>query len=95
MGSEKYNPNLVEAWGKIRNAEKNMHDELLKKFPVDSTVFVQLRYGQKYLSEGTVVGCDGDGEVRVRLLSAKEYSRRGVRSIFFTDVYVAREVHQD
>jgi len=76
---------LEELQYKIHMAKKRMELELKKRWPVDSHVLVNLRTGQKEPTSGVVIGYY-DSHVYVKIDSAKERSRRPVRTIYFKDM---------
>ncbi len=79
---------LTELKNNIEQAEERMEAELRRRYPVNSRIVVMLNHRQEIPTNGTVVGHEAEGYVRVRIDSAKEGSRRPVRSIYFTDVVV-------
>jgi hypothetical protein len=69
----------------IIKSKSAMEKEMKRRWPIDSFVLVNLRSGQQIPTEGKVVGYYEE-HVSVRISSAKEHSRRSVRSIYFKDM---------
>lgn len=69
----------------IIKSKSAMETEMKRRWPINSLVLVNLRSDQQIPTEGKVVGYYEE-YVSVRISSAKEHSRRPVRSIYFKDM---------
>lgn len=70
----------------VHSHMKSLVAEMAQMWPLGSRVEFKLNCRQKSWSTGVVVAHDDSGHVAVRLDAAKEWSRKAVRRIYFTEM---------
>ena len=80
-----------DAYFFLCQAQKDMRKALEVAYPIGSTVLVELKRGQKNLSEMKVINCSSDGYVVCEMYTKNKWYpdrfNRYVRNVFFKNIH--------